>query len=130
LLGSRLQGYLLIIHATFAPVFIGCTAIVALLGAGQYRFKKEDLKVIGKSSETAGCWLTDTGVGAKTGFWLLVILALPVTLTMVLSMFQLFGTDGQEFLHVAHRWSALAFSLIAIAELYILVRMGIHKEFR
>jgi hypothetical protein len=131
MLGSRLAGYWLIIHATFAPIFIGCTALLALLGAGQYRFKKEDLNVIGtdyKKSETGVCWLADTGIGAKAGFWLLLVLSLPVTLTMVLSMFPLFGTHGQELLYHLHRWCGLVFACIAMVELYMLIRMGILED--
>lgn len=133
MLGSRLAGYWLIIHAIFAPVFIGCTALIALLGAGQYRFNKEDLNVAGlvnKSSEVNGCRLTDSGIGAKTGFWFLMVLSLPVTLTMVLSMFPLFGTHGQELLYHLHRWCGLVFACIAIVELYILIRMGVLKDTR
>ncbi|MDH4201917.1 MAG: hypothetical protein OEV87_03400 [Phycisphaerae bacterium] len=109
LCGCRLHGYLLMIHATFAPVFIGCAAIVAILGAGQYCFNKKD-------------------AGTKAGFWVLLALSLPVTLTMVLSMFPLFGTHGQEILLDAHRWSALIFALIAIIELYMLIRMEVLKD--
>jgi hypothetical protein len=133
LFGSKLQGYWLMLHATFAPVFIGCAAVIALLGAGQYRFNKTDCSAIpcrcGRSEKVSGCWLTDTGIGVKAGFWLLLIVSLPVTLTMVVSMLPWFGTEGQDFLYHAHRWSALAFGLIAIAELYMLIRMGIREEF-
>ncbi|MBM4103763.1 MAG: hypothetical protein FJ263_06895 [Planctomycetes bacterium] len=131
MLGSRLAGYWLIIHATFAPVFIGCTALLALLGAGQYRFNKEDLETVGlgcTSSKIDGCRLTDIGIGAKAGFWLLLILSLPVTLTMVLSMFPLFGTHYQELFYHLHRWCGLVFAWIAIVELYILIRMGILED--
>lgn len=126
--GSRLEGYWLIVHATFAPVFIGCTAVIALLGAGQYRFKQKDITCEGIDG-IRSCRPTQSVIALKTGFWLLIILSLPVALTMVVSMFPWFGTEGQEFLYVAHRWSALGFSLIAWIELYILVRMGIRKEF-
>lgn len=132
LFGSKLQGYWLMLHATFAPVFIACAAIVALLGAGEYRFNKTDAQAIpfvAGRRESKGCWLTDSGVGAKAGFWLLLIASLPVTLTMVLSMLPLFGTHGQEFLYDAHRWSALVFGLVAIVELYMLIRMEIRAEF-
>jgi len=129
--GQRLEGYLLMIHATFAPVFIGCAAIVAVLGAGKYAFSGKDAEVLScrcMESNAKRCWLTDSGVGAKAGFWVLLVLSLPVTLTMVLSMLPLFGTDGQAFLFEAHRWCALAFALIAIVELYILIRMQILGE--
>ncbi len=128
--GYKLHGYLLMIHATFAPVFIGCSAIIVLFGAGEYAFNKKDAEAIppGFRCSGEGCWVTDTGIGAKVGFWLLAAMALPVTLTMVLSMLPLFGTEGQEFLYDAHRWSALGFGLLAIIELYMLIRMGIRKD--
>lgn len=134
MLGGKLQGYLLMIHATFAPVFIACAAFIALTGAGQYAFKKADADAIPakplacKCGSDEGCWLTDTGVGAKAGFWVLLVLTLPVTLTMVLSMLPLFGPEGQEFLFHAHRWFTLIFALTAIIELYMLVRIGVLKD--
>ena len=129
--GGRLQGYLLMIHATFSPVFIACAAVVAVFSAGRYAFNKTDSEAalhICKYGRGEGCWLTDTGVGAKAGFWFLLIMTLPVTLTMVLSMLSWFGPDGQEFLFVTHRWCALIFALAATIELYILIRMGVIED--
>ncbi|MHC4882822.1 MAG: hypothetical protein ACYSOH_07460 [Planctomycetota bacterium] len=131
LFGHKLQDYWLMIHATFAPVFIACAAMVVLLGAGEYAFNRKDADAVAHrccGGDTRGCWLTDSGVGAKAGFWLLAILSLPVTLTMVLSMLPLFGTDGQELLFHLHRWSGLFFALTAIVELYILARMRLLED--
>lgn len=128
--GGKLHGYLLMLHATFALVFIACAAIVVFLGAGDFAFTKKDAEVIpaGCKCTGDGCWLTDSGVGAKAGFWMLAALALPVTLTMVLSMLPLLGTHGQELMFELHRWSALMFAWTAIVELYILIRMGVLKD--
>ena len=129
--GLKLQGYLLMVHAAFAPVFIGCLAIVALLGAGQYRLKMEDFRAFPFMCSRGKAELKqplDSGIGARVGFWLLLIVSLPVTLTMVLSMLPLFGTEGQEFLYHAHRSSALVFGLLAMLELYMLYRMDTHKQ--
>ncbi|MEN8127428.1 MAG: hypothetical protein ABFR90_06440 [Planctomycetota bacterium] len=114
LFGSRLQGILLMVHATFAPVFIGSAAVVVLLGADEYAFRKKDTRSI--------------PLGAKAGFWLLAVLSLPVTLTMALSMFPLFGSEGQEVLFHAHRWYGLVFAWIAMVELYMLIRMEVLKD--
>ena len=105
-------------------------AIVVLLGAGQYVCSRKDADAIQHRfcGRKDGCWVTDTGIGAKVGFWLLAVLSLPVTLTMVLSMLPLFGTHGQEMLFLLHRWSALFFALTAIVELYMLVRMEVIKD--
>lgn len=105
--GDRLQGYLLMVHVTFAPLFIICVVLIAVLAAGKFPFP---------------------GKLARSGFWLLLTLALPVILTMTLSMLPVFGAKGQEFLFEAHRWSALGFSLITIIELYMLIRMKVQKD--
>lgn len=133
LFGLRLHGYLLMIHATFAPVFIACVAFIAVTSAEQYAFNEKDLEQIPcpgckPAKLTAGCCLTDTGLGAKLGFWILLVMSLPVTLSMVLSMLPLFGPQGQDFLFQAHRWSALIFALTLIVELYILIRMRAIKD--
>ena len=41
-LGEHLSGYLLMVHATFAPVFAGCLAVLALMWADNCRFDKSD----------------------------------------------------------------------------------------
>ncbi|MHC4386482.1 MAG: hypothetical protein ACYSUG_05765 [Planctomycetota bacterium] len=133
LLGCRLHGYLLMIHATFAPVFIACAAFIAITGAGQYAFNKGDAEQFPSPcwklpKRADGCWLADTGIGAKAGFWMLIVMSLPVTLTMVLSMLPIFGPEGQGFLFNTHRWCALVFGLTAIVELYILIRIEVFKD--
>ncbi len=132
LLGGRLEGYWLMVHATFAPIFIACVAFIVVTAADQYRFVKRDsvhLAALYKNRKTRqACWLTDSEASAKAGFWLLAALSLPMTLTMVLSMTTLFGTDGQEWLFETHRWSALAFSVFTISMLYVLIRHGVRKD--
>ncbi len=110
LFGCRLSGWLLMIHATFSPVFIGCTALLALGWAQGMVFR------------------SDSAVCLKLGFWTLIFLALPLALSMILSMFNFFGTEGQEFLFDLHRWCALGFVCIAVLYLYGLVRRQMDKE--
>jgi len=61
-------------------------------------------------------------LGQKITFWLLVVLALPLILSMVSSMFSLFGTHWQELLLEVHRYSALLFALVAIVHIYLVIR--------
>lgn len=135
LLGYRLEGYLLMIHATFAGVFIACAAILVLGWAHAMAFDRQDGQTILQGLRTrcsckTGCWLTDRPIGTKAVFWVLAILSLPLTLSAIVSMFPLFGTEGQWFLFHLHRWSALVFACTAIAGLYILIRRQVCKEFR
>ncbi len=132
LLGGRLEGYWLMLHATFAPIFIACAAVVVVTGAERYRLLKydaENLADLLKNRKIKNtCWLTDCSAAPKAGFWLLAALSLPLTLTMVISMTTLFGTEGQEWLFEAHRWSALAFAVVAVLTLYVLIRKEIRKD--
>ncbi len=84
--GGHLSGYLLMIHATFAPVFAGCLAVLALMWADNCRFDKSDWpwlqKLLGREAAAepadANCQL-----GQKMCFWLIILLALPVILSIV-----------------------------------------------
>jgi cytochrome b561 len=58
----------------------------------------------------------------KICFWLIIILAIPLILSIVLSMFPLFGTKGQEFLLDTHRYCALLLALVAIVYTYLIIR--------
>lgn len=125
--GVKLQGYWLMLHATLAPVFMACSAIIIFLKSGECTFIKNDAEIQKTDFKCEGksCWFTDTGLGVKIGYWLLASMTLPVILTMVLSMLTLFGTEGQRLLFEMHRWSALIFAWIAIVELYMLIRMNV-----
>ncbi|HOT72788.1 MAG TPA: hypothetical protein PLX18_06425 [Anaerohalosphaeraceae bacterium] len=112
LFGSRLSGWLLMIHATFAPILMGCLALLAIGWAHEMVFRGlEDVLL-------------------KLYFWILLTLSLPLALSMIVSMFNWFGTEGQDFLYVLHRWCALAFTCLALLFLYILVRRQIGRENR
>jgi len=105
--GVHLQGYGLMTHAIFAPVFISCLAILAVM-----------------------FWPSNTDIGTKVLFWFLLLMSLPLTLSMVLSMFPLFDTDGQVTLLQLHRICTVVFSLALVLEIYMLVRMKATKGLR
>ena len=102
LLGERLQGYLLMLHVTFAPVFIAAAAGIAVFADHRSMFSQKN-------------------PFSKVIFWGLLMLSLPVTLTMALCMLPVFGSHGQEALLVAHRWFALLFAFILFIEFCLLI---------
>lgn len=131
ILGKHLSGYLLMIHATFAPIFAVCLAAMACFWAQNCRFDQDDwgwLASLGgcKSSDKSSCWKSYTG--QKICFWLIIILALPLILSVVSSMFPLFGTYGQELLLNTHRYTALLIVLTAIVHSYLLIRIKIDEQ--
>lgn len=123
LLGYRLHGYLLMIHASFAPVFIGTASLLILLGAQKVLTKNTKNK-----SSSCRCGLIGTCICSAACFWALAFLALPVTLSMVLSMFPVFGTDWQILLLEVHRYSTLLLACVTFIYLYILIRRGIMND--
>jgi uncharacterized membrane protein YhaH (DUF805 family) len=104
-LNESIHGYWLILHAVFAPVFVICLAVLAVMWAGNCSLSENIRPTLQKAC-----------------FWLIIILVIPVILSIVLSMFSLFGTQGQEFLLQVHRYSALLLALIVIVHTYLIIR--------
>ena len=129
-LGEHISGYLVMVHATFAPVFAICLAVLAVMWARNCRFNGSDwpwfqrfvqrVTLIKSTGEEAPP--QSTGLGRKISFWLIIFLALPLALSVVLSMFPLLGTHWQELLLGIHRYTALLFSLAAIVHIYLMIR--------
>lgn len=124
LLGTPIAGYWLMLHATAAPVFAVCVAVLAVMWADKCRLDKNYwpwlLRILHHQSENKAV-PEKHELAQKVCFWLIVFLALPLILSIILSMFPLFGTHWQEFLANVHRYCALLFALIVIAHTYLMV---------
>ncbi len=119
-LGKPISGYYLILQVTAGGVFAGCLAVLAVMWAHRCRFDKSDWQRLQRLIRREASESSD--LGQKICFWLIVLLALPVILSIVLSMFPLFGTDGQKFLLQLHRYSALLLALVVIVHTYLIIR--------
>jgi len=130
ILGEHISGYLVMVHATFAPIFAICLAVLAVMWARNCRFNHSDwpwfsrivqrVTLVKSASEEAH--YESTGLGQKITFWLIIFLALPLILSIILSMFTLFGTYWQELLLGIHRYTALVFALVGIVHIYLVIR--------
>jgi cytochrome b subunit of formate dehydrogenase len=130
ILRESISGCWLMIHTTAAGVFAVCLAVLAVMWAHNCRFNKSDWPWLQKILRrepvaTAG---QKYQLVRKIAFWLIVFLALPLILSIVSSMFVFFGTDGQEFLLSTHRYSALAFALVAIVHTYLMALSQAKKQ--
>jgi len=114
--GHPLEGYMLMLHCTAGPVFAVCFALVVLGKAGNCRFNGNAL---GKGL---------TGLFRKCCFWLIVLLGLPVICSMVLSMFPLVGSDGQEFFYHTHQWTAVAIAIGTVLFMFFDIVGNISKR--
>ena len=129
-LGEHISGYLVMVHATFAPIFAICLAVLAVMWARNCRFNQSDWPWFGRivqrvtlvKSTGEETLRKSSGLGQKIAFWLIIFLALPLILSIVLSMFPLFGTHCQELLLGTHRYTALVFALVAIVHIYLVIR--------
>jgi len=128
-LNQPISGYLMMVHATFAPIFAICLAVLAIMWARNCRFSYSDwpwlsrliqrvmlVKISDEAPSPAG------GLGQKVTFWLVIFLALPLILSIVSSMFPLAGTHWQEILLAVHRYTAVAFAVAAIIHTYLMIR--------
>ena len=115
--GVQIYGYLLMLHATAAPVFMMCVAAAILLWADSAKMSRPCQCLVEKlkGTELEG---TATGVcyAKRVGFWVIAILMIPVILSIILSMVPLFGTHMQEVLFEIHRWCALLLAMTIIVE--------------
>ena len=131
ILGRSLSGYWVMAHVTFAPVFALCVAALAVIWSHSCRFDKSDYQALlyliqRHTQKDALCEISE--LIRKICFWLILIVALPLILSIVLSMFGLFGTSGQKFLFHLHRYSALLFTLAAIVHTYLVIRTQMRKQ--
>lgn len=129
--GEHISGFLMMIHATFAPVFALCLAILAITWAGSYRFVAADclwlqrlLRRVTRLRIPADDrpWSVSLVV-YKLAFWAILFLALPLILSIVVSMFHLLGTDWQHLTLALHRWTSLVFAIVVIIHTYLAIRL-------
>jgi len=125
IVGEHPAGYLLMLHVTAAPVFAVSLAVLTLMWAYRCRFDQSDWRwlqrLLRREAGDKKPAQEKSDFGPKVFFWLIVLFALSVILSITLSMFPLFGTGGQEFLSQLHRYSALLLVITAIGHTYLLL---------
>ena len=110
LFGDSLSGIFLLIHVSVAPLFSIFLAILIILFAHSNQFSKYDLD----NSKNNGIFIFNQMGYIKITFWLIVFFSIPTMISVILSMFPLFGTDGQLYLLEIHRYSTLIVLILVI----------------
>lgn len=115
--GQPLSGFTLVLHASVAPVFGICMTALTLLLAFQHLFNKTDWQVLsgGVTDEDVPVGILKYRTAAKILFWLTIVLTPLVMGSIIVSMYPVFGTHGQEMLLIIHRITALFFLIAGIA---------------
>jgi hypothetical protein len=102
-LDAALSGYLLITHVSLGGVFVAALAVFAVTWASDH-------------------WDLPGRCVRKGIFWLMVIAAIPLALTVLLNMFPLFGTEWQGYVVEIHRYSGLTCTICGVVWGYLAVR--------
>jgi hypothetical protein len=109
-IGIHLSDIFLLVHVTVAPLFSVFTAILIVLFAHSNRFNKDDLV---KDSDEKKYKISQSGY-IKVMFWLFALFSASAMISIVLNMFPLFGTEGQDYLLDVHKYSTLFLLLLVI----------------
>lgn len=122
-LGKPLSGFTLVLHASVAPVFAICMTALTLLLAYQHLFNKTDWQVVssavtGKNNPPS---ILKHQMAAKIFFWMIILLTPLVMGSIIVSMYPVFGTYGQELLLIIHLVSALFFLIAGIMYTFFLI---------
>ncbi len=122
--GKSVSGFVLILHALAAPIFAIGLAIICFLWAHHHRFNNNDwqslLHFTRRKTENIESVPQPTALGRKISFWLILLLSLTVIGSVILSMYPLFSTDGQEMLLRLHGYSALFLLIVVVTRFYLL----------
>ncbi len=107
LLASRMSGILLLFHITIGPFFLLAILVLAFFYPFAF-YEKHALREL--------C------------FWVTIILALPLTLSIAITMFPVLHLQEQERMIAIHRYCALAVTIISLLFLVFTSRMRYFEE--
>ncbi|SVB11845.1 uncharacterized protein METZ01_LOCUS164699 [marine metagenome] len=123
LFGEQIGGYTLMLHVGLAPVFVICAGVVGVAWGHQCRLNGDDRQGLADLLRLKKTDPADTAdLGWKLTFWLAMFLVVPVSLSMVLGMYPLFGTHGQELLMGLHQYTSLALTLVVMIHVHLVIR--------
>jgi hypothetical protein len=113
---SHISGIFLIIHVTIAPVFVAALAASCLFFVHSNQFDVEDWQLIKARTSQKSADNTDYHIQLyllKVYFWLFLTFSVLASLSMIVSMFPFFGTDGQTMMLTIHQYTTLGLLIIA-----------------
>jgi hypothetical protein len=125
LLGESMGSMFLIIHVTIAPFFVLALMLCAIFMGHFQQFDNSDYNDLKKMRFKKGILNPNNyskNVWSKIYFWLILVFSVPAILSIILSMFPYFGTEGQIIMLNIHRYSTLV--LMVISFLYIDLSMS------
>ncbi|MCB0283339.1 MAG: hypothetical protein H6627_08310 [Calditrichae bacterium] len=108
--GNAMSGLFLILHLLAAPVFVICVTVFVVLKAHDFQFSNAELKYLldkMNSNVSKEKVKEPESFRLKVYFWIFVLFVITAILSVLLSMYPIFGTNGQITLLDIHRYSVL-----------------------
>jgi len=121
--GGHLSGIPLIIHVTIAPFFCVSLALSVLFWVYFLRFDSKDwdyIKGLNQKRKKKHKAILDINFWQKVNFWTFATISLPAITSIILGMYPIFGTSGQEILIELHRYSTLLLFIVVLFHIYLL----------
>ncbi len=121
--GQHASGFSLVLHVTVGPVFAVCMTVLTLLWAHRQRLDARDMEWLSRRttrSEAESDALAYSPA-KKLTFWAMVLLSPLVMGSIMLGMYPVFATPGQQALLSLHLIAGLLFILVAIVQVVVLV---------
>jgi cytochrome b subunit of formate dehydrogenase len=121
-MGKTITSWWLMIHASIAPFFTACIALLAVLWADKNRLDKSYLPWLNRAmlrQPKSTAMPAEYELELKISFWAILLLSLPMILSALLGTFPMLGTYWQAVFLQVHRYSTLFLSLFAIIYLYL-----------
>ena len=124
ILGQPLSGFLLLLHVAVSPIFAILIVTSTLIWAHEHRFERQNgqwLKQLFQKSKRRSKAASQNTCSLKILFWLIVLFSMFLT-TIVVSMYPLFGSVGQDFLLDFHKFSAVGITVVVVLHTFLLIR--------
>lgn len=133
ILGKPLSGFTLLLHVTVTPVFALCMVLNTFIWAHRHRFNKHNWQWIKQFITQRELSLKNTfgrnDFFEKCFFWLIILFSVIVE-SIVLSMFPIFGTVGQEFFLQLHKLGATLLTIFIIIHTLLILRIQSNESFK
>lgn len=114
LFGGNLSGVFLLIHVSLAPIFSILLAVLIILFAHSQMFIKSDFVLPTFNENTKEIFRINKSGYLKIVFWLIGLFSIPAMISIILSMFPIFGTEGQIYLLDFHRYSTIILFVLVV----------------
>ena len=113
--GQSLSGSLLIVHVTTAPIFVLFFTLSLLFNAHSQQFNLNDWNYVSQAETEQKLSMRHRLVfWRKVCFWLFAVISLPAILSVIISMYPLFGTGWQVAMLNLHQFSVLVLLIVSM----------------